>query len=201
MANEQVLAVPTERLNEIGRFAGFSRSFDGAAAFTHATFVDRAAAEVDESWRQIIPYVVVVCPNGVLSYRRASAGGEARLHGLRSIGIGGHVNPSDLEDGLGALRAAPIETLARAAARETREETRGVDDTPLTWIGFIREDTSAVARVHFGVVYAANTADEAELSDEGKMIDAEYASWSELSARLAEFEGWSRHVIRAMAEA
>lgn len=201
MANEQVLAVPTERLNETGRFAGFSRSGDSAAAFAHATFIDRAAAEVDESWRQIIPYVVVVCPNGVLSYRRASSGSEARLHGVRSIGIGGHVNPSDLEDGLGALRAAPIETLARAAVRETREETSGVDDTPLTWIGFIREDATAVARVHFGVVYAAKTRGTAALSDEGKMTEPEYATWSELSARLDEFEGWSRHVIHAMIDA
>jgi predicted NUDIX family phosphoesterase len=71
----------------------------------------------------------------------------------------------------------------------------------LTWIGYIRDDGSAVARVHFGVVYAANTADRAGLSDEGKMIDAEIVSWPNLKARIDEFEGWSRHVIRAMAEA
>jgi predicted NUDIX family phosphoesterase len=196
--SEQVLVVPTSRLDAIGRFHGFSadrRYFD---ALDLARFVPRGPAETDESLRQIIPYVVIETPKGVFSYARTRKGGEARLHDRRSVGVGGHVNPEDLPGGLEALRATPVETLAAAARRELAEETVGLDGAELEWLGFIRED-GGVSAVHFGVVFVARpTSGDVRLSDEGKMAEAGFTSWRELGADVARYETWSAHVIDHM---
>jgi predicted NUDIX family phosphoesterase len=175
------------------------RYFD---ALSEARFVDRGPAERDESRRQIIPYVVIRAPAGVFSYARTAAGREGRLHGRRSIGVGGHVNPSDLPDGLAALARSPGEALAAAAGRELAEETVGLDGARLEWLGFLRDDGAPVARVHFGVVFLADLAhDRVRLTDEGAMADARWLSWAELDADRAAYEGWSRLVIGHMAQA
>lgn len=62
-----------------------------------AFLLPRDVAEIDESFLQIIPYLTVVTDKGrVLTYRRSKASGEDRLHDKWSIGIGGHVNVSDI---------------------------------------------------------------------------------------------------------
>ena len=199
---EQVLVVPTAGLDGLGPFEGFSddrRYFD---ALAEARFVDRGPAERDESRRQIIPYVVIRTPEGVFSYARTGAGREARLHGRRSIGVGGHVNPADLPEGLAALARAPVETLVSAARRELAEETVGLDGARLDWLGFLRDESAPVARVHFGVVFLAElTHGRVRLSDEGAMADPRWLSWAELDADRDAYEGWSRLVIGHMARA
>ena len=85
--------------------------------------MDLTYSEEDESFRQIIPYVVLRSPGRIFSYARTARAGERRLHGLRSVGVGGHVNPEDLPDGLPGLVAAPEPALVAAAGRELAEET------------------------------------------------------------------------------
>jgi predicted NUDIX family phosphoesterase len=197
--SEQVLVVPTARLDALGRFEGFSadrRYFD---ALESARFVHRQPAESDETLRQIIPYVVIEGNSGAFSYARTRAGGETRLHDRRSVGVGGHVNPPDLPDGLPGLRAGPVEALAGAARRELAEETVGLEGVSLEWLGFIRED-GGVSAVHFGVVFRARlAAGSVRLSDEGKMADARFTPWRDLAADLPRYESWSAHVIRHLA--
>jgi predicted NUDIX family phosphoesterase len=199
---EQVLVVPTARLDALGRFEGFSDDRRCFGALAEARFVERGPAERDESRRQIIPYVVIRAPYGVFSYARTGAGREARLHGRRSIGVGGHINPPDLPEGLAALARAPVETLAAAARRELAEETVGLDGVRLDWLGFLRDESAPVARVHFGVVFLADLPHgRIRLTDEGAMADARWRSLAELDADQAAYEGWSRLVIRHMARA
>jgi predicted NUDIX family phosphoesterase len=198
--SEQVLVVPTARLDALGRFDGFSDDRRYFGALADGRFVDRGPAERDESQRQIIPYVVIRAPDGVFSYARTGAGREARLHGRRSIGVGGHVNPPDLPEGLAALARAPVETLAAAARRELAEETVGLDDARLEWLGFLRDESAPVARVHFGVVFLAELPRPAvHLTDEGAMDDPRWQSWADLEADRSAYEGWSRLVIQHMA--
>lgn len=238
------MAVPTRALDRLGAFEGFVADRRYFAALREATFLERDAAERDEGYRQIIPYVVLRAPAGIFSYARTSRGREARLHGLRSIGVGGHVNPGDLPDGLAALRlgapgrdgapacgqpgttatpgAVPPESIATpalaaaqalaedrpaspaaliaAARRELAEEVVGLGESQLDWLGFIREDTTPVARVHLGVVLAARlAAPTARLSDEGAMADARYLTIAALAADRDAYEGWSRLVIDHLA--
>src|SRR4030095_16162199 len=76
-----------------------SRAAFEAALAREGFFVERAVAERTPSWKQIIPYTLVQCGERVLLTRRTKGGGEARLHDKHSIGIGGHINPVDLEQG------------------------------------------------------------------------------------------------------
>jgi len=197
---ESVLAVPATAIDRLGRFDGFSADRRYFAALAASRFVDRAEAEEDESFRQIIPYVVLRSRGRIFSYARTARGGERRLHGRRSIGVGGHVNPADLPGGLAGLAAAPEPGLIAAARRELAEETVLAARAELGWLGFIRDDAAPVARVHFGVVFAAELADElAGLSDEGKMAEARFVGLAELLRDRESYEGWSRLVIEHLA--
>ncbi len=113
-------------------------------------FVSRAAAEKDASYKQVIPYLLVSGPGRTLAcYPRQGA--EARLHGLWSLGVGGHVDPPDevRRHGRFLWRA----TLEQAARRELAEEFPGVAP-PSEWecLGVINEEETDVGTVHFGVV-------------------------------------------------
>jgi predicted NUDIX family phosphoesterase len=197
---ERVLAVPAATIDRLGVFEGFSADRRYFAALADSRFLERVVAEEDESHRQIIPYVVLRAPGRLFSYARTSRGGERRLHGQRSVGVGGHVNPEDLPGGLAGLLAAPEPTLVAAARRELAEETSLPADSELRWLGFIRDDGAPVARVHFGVVFAAELADEsAGLSDEGTMSDARFLSVDDLLRDRDDYEGWSRLVIEHLA--
>jgi predicted NUDIX family phosphoesterase len=197
-----VLVVPASEIDRLGTFDGFRADGRYFASLAEARFVERGPAEEDPSFRQIIPYVVFRAPSGVFSYGRTPRGTERRLHGLRSIGVGGHVNPEDLPDGLAALATAPEAMLAAAARRELAEEVVGAEQLDLRWLGFLCESQGGVAQVHFGVVFAADVSDESvRLTDEGKMAEARYASIAELLQDRERYEGWSRYVIGHLAGA
>ena len=107
--SESILVVKTELLN--GYIKGKNGLIRGCDKEILA-FVDsehevrpRPEMEEDPSYRQIIPYVVLTRGDEVLVLRRLKKGGEKRLHGLLSIGVGGHINPVD-EAGRGAGRPA-----------------------------------------------------------------------------------------------
>ena len=64
----------------------------------HGLYLERPVAEVDPSHKQLIPYVVVRDGSRVFLMERTDAGGDRRLHGKASIGVGGHLNPVDEGD-------------------------------------------------------------------------------------------------------
>jgi predicted NUDIX family phosphoesterase len=118
-----------------------------------AVFVDREAAERDESFKQVIPYCVLTREFRdepmYLWYKRTKKGGESRLHEKYSLGVGGHVNPVD-----GA--AAGAGTYVAGLARELREEI-GLDvrfeyDWPKVEAA-IYDPSDEVGRVHLGLVH------------------------------------------------
>ena len=81
-------------------------------------FVERAYAERTPTLKQVIPYTVVVSGDGgVFLTKRLPQGGESRLVGKLSIGIGGHINPVDHGD-----------IIAEGTARELEEELESSHD-------------------------------------------------------------------------
>src|SRR4029077_7462779 len=99
--DERVLVVPSAELDRIGRFQGFSPE---AERYLSALLVPdlmqyrpRAEVEDDPGYKQIIPYVVFRCASAVFCYTRGKSQGEARLHKLRSLGVGGHVSEQDAQ--------------------------------------------------------------------------------------------------------
>lgn len=126
-------------------------------------FGPRNMLEQLPSFRQIIPYTVIVWDDHehmdenleirkVLAYTRTTAGGEERLHGKTSIGVGGHIDVADsiLQEGRFMLDA----TLRAATLREVQEEIGDVEEyvSYRKWAGLLIDQDNPVGQVHIGAV-------------------------------------------------
>lgn len=113
-------------------------------------WLPRSRAEQDPSHKQWIPYVLLLqTDDRIAAYPRQ--GTETRLHGLWSVGIGGHVNPIDAPAHDGPFPWK--KTLENAVKRELREEYPGLVAGEAQILGLIHENRTAVGRVHLGVVF------------------------------------------------
>lgn len=181
---EQVLVIPTTALTlQPG-------VFDAAPLpWGEARFIDRPTAELDERYRQIIPYVVVRRGSQLLAYRRSKRVGESRLAGKRSIGIGGHINPCDGEWKDQSRYNAGL-------MRELQEEldlpeVRGWAIGGPKW--FINDESNPVGRVHLGVVHELLLmSGEIGLRDEA-LVEPEWID--PLTEPMDGFESWSQMVL------
>lgn len=113
-------------------------------------FGPRRTLEELEAYRQVIPYIILRVGDRIIRYRRTPSGGEVRLHGRTSIGIGGHV---DLADAISADdRIDLLATVERAAARELEEELGHVTCLERRWVGLLVDNDTPVGRVHVGLI-------------------------------------------------
>ena len=111
-------------------------------ALGHGFFVEREYAERTPALKQVIPYTVVRQETGeILLMRRLNKGGESRLHGKLSIGVGGHINPED------AVSDGDANPLIGGTWRELSEEIVIEGSTELSAIGMINDDSTAVGAV------------------------------------------------------
>jgi predicted NUDIX family phosphoesterase len=179
-------------------------------------FVERAYAERTPTLKQVIPYSLIECDGLVLLFRRLSTGGEVRLHGKHSIGIGGHINPEDLDvvaEGPSAAKqsSAPQRTSGSVAARnpidagthrEIAEELAVSGEYKVRRVGLLNDDSNPVGAVHVGVVQVVRIRGSVEIRErdqlEGRLVPSE-----ELNALLAQganFETWSKLLIPRLDE-
>lgn len=153
-------------------------------------FVERRHAETDPSLQQVIPYCVVHRPGEVFLMRRLSGGGEARLRGKRSIGVGGHVNPVDHGPGEDVLTAG--------LRRELEEEVALPDGWTLRAVGLLNDDTTEVGAVHVGLVQAVRVTGDVAVR-ETDLLEGRFVSVEELKRlgrdERASFETWSALLI------
>lgn len=192
---ELVLAVPTERLRAAGLFQGFTaevaRYLPLLTDPSALRFLPRDEAELDPEHKQLIPYVVLRHGAQVFAYTRGQQGGEARLHALRSLGIGGHINPSD-----GDLSAAYLTGMRRELVEEV---DLGFEPaaTELRLVGFINDDALPVGRVHLGVVHVLDVPSPTARPREEQLADAGFVSIAAARGECERFETWSRFLLTA----
>ena len=62
----------------------------------HGQLFECRVAEESPAFKQLIPYIVLRDGERVFFMQRTDAGGDPRLHGKASIGVGGHLNPVDV---------------------------------------------------------------------------------------------------------
>lgn len=199
-AGEQVLVVPRALLEEIGTFQGvrtegiddaIARLLDPANHF----FMDRAAAEEDPTHKQLIPYCVFRHGDRILHYTRGKSGGEARLHAKISVGVGGHVNPIDTENG----RFGPAAYHA-AVAREIAEELDLKGGYRDTIVALLNDDSNPVGQVHLGVIHVIELENDEVTSREDALAELSFSSLEDLRGPLFErLETWSQHSIEHLA--
>ncbi len=181
---ELVYVVPRERV--LGPRAWHGMLGAGARArleviATVGRFEPRAAMEVDPRFKQVIPYLVLRDRGRYFLMRRTRAGGDARLHDLFSIGVGGHLNPGDV-DLRGGLR------------REWAEELAADFVPRFRLLGLLNDDTTDVGRVHLGVVYLAEAAGRPVAVRETAKLEGRFAPPEDVRAVYDRMETWSRLV-------
>jgi len=192
-SSERVLVVPASELDRLGRFQGFRADAERYLSVLLApelmAFRPRSEVEEDPSWKQIIPYVVIRSRGSVFCYTRGSSQGEARLHRLRSLGVGGHVAEADSNGrrGLDAYDAA----MRRELDEEVEVRSRGV----LSLAGLINDDSTPVGSVHMGVVHVYDLEEPLAAPREEGIANAGFAPIAELPKARDEFETWSRFCI------
>src|SRR5256886_1062323 len=97
--DEEILVVPRDRLlvEPVHGFVRGKADVYLARIRDHGVFRPRATVEQDSSFKQIIPYLIVRHAGRLFLSQRSTQGGEGRLHGKYSIGVGGHINRRDVE--------------------------------------------------------------------------------------------------------
>ncbi|WP_414053509.1 NUDIX domain-containing protein [Macrococcus equi] len=197
--DEQIIVVNRETIfsHEKNHFNGFISIEDQKALEIYETLSKyevkrRGDMEEDPSYKQLISYCILENENDeILVYERLTGGGEQRLHGLSSIGIGGHMN--QLED-------TQIEgVLLDNAARELEEEVGVKDVNPqsLNLIGFINDDDNEVGRVHIGLVFKLKVKQSEVFVNETDTLKIDWKPENSLM-KDAEYESWSRIIIESI---
>lgn len=111
------------------------------------TYMRRGDAEEDERYKQPICCAIVVnrANRTVFVCQKMKNSSESRLHGTWSCCIGGHIEEED-ERGLNGV-------LEQGFIRERDEELVIASPPPVQLFGYLNDDSSAVSRVHFGIMY------------------------------------------------
>src|SRR5215472_11938349 len=93
--DENILVIRRSLFDELGAFQGLSfepeKYLSAILSRGNNFFIPRSQAESDPTFKQIIPYALVVFKKSVLHYVRGKKAGEQRLVAKGSIGIGGHM--------------------------------------------------------------------------------------------------------------
>lgn len=149
---------------------------------------------------QILPYIAVTDGEGkYLSYSRN--GTETRLHGSRSIGVGGHVDITDMYDTEYNLVNNILETITQSTLRELEEEANIVYDSAspnvITHIcnKVIVDTSNPVGKVHVGL-FTTLVYPHAQPQEE--LHDAKWLTVDELKASIDEYENWSKLIIEGL---
>jgi predicted NUDIX family phosphoesterase len=186
---ELVYAVPREGLFDgVSPWLGVKR--EAVAPLVEraerlGSYVARPAAEMDRSLKQIIPYLVLRDGDRIFLMKRTKAGGDARLHDLYSIGVGGHLNPGDnwVIGGLG---------------REWREELVADFMPDFEFFGLLNDDTVEVGVHHLGFVYTADATGRAVAVRETDKLSGSFEEIESVRAVYDRMETWSQLVLDAI---
>jgi predicted NUDIX family phosphoesterase len=182
MSDERVYVVPRAALPDTAEWYGLrTHGLDEfvIAAERDGSYELRADMERDPSFKQIIPYLVLRDDADYFLMQRTSAGGDERLHGRYSIGVGGHLNPGD-GGLLGGLRREWAEELVADFVPEFR------------LVALLNDDTTAVGAVHLGAVYEADVAGRPVGIREADKLTGGFATAHEVAAVVDRLETWSQ---------
>lgn len=189
---ERVLCFQRKLLEELGVFQGLSLEIEKylpvVTSSSHILYLNRSDAEHDKRYKQLIPYILVFCHDRILRYRRGKGGQETRLHGLFSVGIGGHISEED--HGLFSNRLGYHEGMRR----ELMEEV-AIDDVNEAAVAVINDDSTEVGFVHFGVVHVMHVASEEIVGRRSGIVNPEFIPVAEAVRDPSGYESWSRFCL------
>jgi predicted NUDIX family phosphoesterase len=189
---ERVLCFPRQLLESVGVFQGLNleteRYLPVVTATKNVLYLNRSEAELDKRYKQLIPYVLILCGDRILRYRRGKGGQETRLHGLFSVGIGGHISEED--HGLFTQQLGYQEGMRR----ELKEEVE-IEAANEAAVAVINDDSTEVGYVHFGVVHVMQVASEEVVGRRSGIVAPEFVSIAEALKDPSGYESWSRFCV------
>jgi predicted NUDIX family phosphoesterase len=199
---ERVLCFERKLLEQLGLFQGISldvrKYIPVITDPSKLIYRNRSEAEQDKRYKQLIPYVLLVCNGKILRYRRGKGGQETRLHGLYSVGIGGHISDEDhglFSEGIGYEDGMRRELMEEVAVQEVNAPA----------VGLINDDSTEVGFVHFGVVHILHVADESVAGRRSGIVNPEFIPLAEALKDPSAYESWSKfcleHLETLLAEA
>jgi predicted NUDIX family phosphoesterase len=191
---ERVLCFERKIFEELGVFQGLSLDAEKylpvVTSASKTVYLNRSAAELDRNYKQLIPYVLIICGDKILRYRRGKGGGETRLHGFYSVGIGGHISEED--HGLFSSQIGYQDGMRRELMEEIALEVEEVKEAP---VAVINDDSTDVGYVHFGVVHILRVADETVATRRSGISSPEFVSIADAVKDAAGYESWSRFCL------
>ncbi|MFH8080580.1 MAG: NUDIX domain-containing protein [Candidatus Aenigmatarchaeota archaeon] len=154
-------------------------------------FVKRGLAEKDYSKKQPIAYVIIIKQGKIFAYQRAPSTkehGDERLQHKWSWGLGGHIEKMDEKE----------DPIKHSMLRELKEEV-GLINPNVTLVGYINDDSDDVGKVHFGLLYFAEAAQDIKpVSAELKQGSFFSLSQIEDIAKREQVESWSKIALLAL---
>jgi len=189
---ERVLCFERKLLDELGVFQGLSLDVEKylsvVTSSSRLAYLNRSDAEHDKRYKQLIPYVLLICNGKILRYRRGRGGQETRLHGLYSVGIGGHISDEDhglFSNDLGYRDGMRRELMEEVAVEEVNESA----------VAVINDDSTEVGCVHFGVVHVMHVANETIVGRRSGIVGPEFIPITEAVKDQSGYESWSRFCL------
>lgn len=185
---EHVLCVMREEIFPDGAWHGFiDAGLDRAQEVirSRSFFMPRAEVEEDPTYQQVIPYVVFRHQDRYFLTRRLRASSEKRLHQQYSLGVGGHINPGDLEHG---------DPVFDGMRREWGEEVEYSGHFEARLLGLMNDDSSPVSSVHLALVFLVDGDSPAIAIRETDKLSGELLTLSEMRIFYLEMESWSQIV-------
>ncbi|HLP76789.1 MAG TPA: phosphoesterase [Candidatus Paceibacterota bacterium] len=191
MQEERVLCFERKLLEQLGVFQGLSLDVEKYLSVvtqpSNLTYLNRSEAEHDKSYKQLIPYMLLICGDKILRYRRGKGGGESRLHGLFSVGIGGHISEEDHQ-------LFSNDPYREGMRRELMEEV-ALEIAKEVAVAVINDDSTDVGSVHLGVVHIMHVRDESVAGRDSGILAPEFVPISEAIQDLSIYESWSRFCL------
>jgi predicted NUDIX family phosphoesterase len=201
LIEEDIVVFPAASLRRyIPNVGLFSGAFDRDALLAECRPMRRLDAEQDFSVIQLVSVFIVRHGERYLTYKRTKRLPESRLHGVYSLGFGGHLNPDDLRP---LLNIFDPEVGWPLLERELCEEIKfgSLGPTSMAYRGLLYDDSREVSRQHLGLTYEVTARSETfQIGERGFLIDAKYETIEEMQLRRHEFENWSVLLIEEAAK-
>jgi len=192
VATEQVLVVRREDIFPDGAWHGFVTDdlerHQRVIRESHF-FKPRAEVENDSSFQQVIPYVVFRHGDRYLLTHRLRASSEKMLRKQYSLGVGGHINPGDLQGG---------DPIIDGLKREWAEEVIYDGSFEAKLLGLLNEESSPVSKVHLGVVFLVEGDSPNIQIRETNKLAGDLLTLDEMRIHFLEMESWSQLVYERL---
>lgn len=196
LVDEDIVVFPATSLRRYVPVNGLYRAaFDGAALYSECRPMRRRVAEEDFSVIQLVSVFVIRHNDLYLTYKRTKRLPESRLHGVYSLGFGGHLNPSDLSPLLNIFDPAlGLPLLERELREEVRFDT--LQSTGMDYCGVLYDPSREVSSQHLGLVYQVFASSPSfEIGERGFLMDPKYETLEQINRHRNDFENWSLLLI------